>query len=171
MLVDSWQVLAVMDLLAAEGVIGWIDGGWGVDALLGEQTRPHADLDLVLDEKAVHRLVQRLRIEGYSILRDELPARIALRHDDGREVDLHPLALTPDGGGDQQQDGGRPPWHYGRPSVGHINSRPVPCNSLDTQLRSHLGYEPDEDDYADMRALARRFECPLPAPYNGPWPS
>jgi Aminoglycoside-2''-adenylyltransferase len=38
-LVDSWQVLAVMDLLAAEGAIGWIDGGWGVDALLGEQTR------------------------------------------------------------------------------------------------------------------------------------
>jgi hypothetical protein len=39
------------------------------------------------------------------------------------------------------------------------------------QLRSHLGYEPDQDDYADMRALARRFECPLPAPYDRPWPS
>jgi lincosamide nucleotidyltransferase A/C/D/E len=170
-LVDSWQVLAVMDLLAAEGVIGWIDGGWGVDALLGEQTRPHADLDLAVDEKAVHRLVPRLRTEGYSVLRDELPAGIALRHDDGREVDLHPLALTPDGGGDQQQPGGRPPWHYGPPSVGHINGRPVPCNSLDTQLRSHLGYEPDQDDYADMRALAGHFECPLPAPYDRPWPS
>jgi hypothetical protein len=27
--VDSGQVLAVMDLLAGEGVVGWIDGGWG----------------------------------------------------------------------------------------------------------------------------------------------
>lgn len=26
-------MLAVVDLLAAEGVVGWIDGGWGVDAL------------------------------------------------------------------------------------------------------------------------------------------
>lgn len=23
----------------------WIDGGWGVDALLGEQTKQHSDLD------------------------------------------------------------------------------------------------------------------------------
>jgi lincosamide nucleotidyltransferase A/C/D/E len=30
------------------GVEVWIDGGWGVDALLGEQTRPHADLSSAL---------------------------------------------------------------------------------------------------------------------------
>lgn len=27
----------------------WVGGGWGVDALLGEQTRQHSDLDLWLD--------------------------------------------------------------------------------------------------------------------------
>ena len=31
-----------------EGLAFWIDGGWGVDALLGEQTRPHSDLDLAV---------------------------------------------------------------------------------------------------------------------------
>ena len=41
-----------------------------------------------------------------------------------------------------------------------------PCNSLDTELRSHLGYQPDENDYADMRELARRYGCSLPAPYD-----
>ena len=168
MLVDSGQVLAVLDLLAADGGVGWLDGGWGVDALLGEQTRPHADLDLAVDEQAVDRLVTRLRAEGYTVLRDERPVAIALRHDDGREVDLHPLTLTPDGGGDQQQPGGRAPWHYGPPATGHVDGRPVPCNSLDTQLRSHLGYQPDGNDYADMRALARRFGCSLPAPYEKP---
>ncbi|WP_218125995.1 nucleotidyltransferase domain-containing protein [Sinosporangium album] len=30
--------------LAAESVPNWIDGGWCVDALLGKQTREHADL-------------------------------------------------------------------------------------------------------------------------------
>jgi lincosamide nucleotidyltransferase A/C/D/E len=29
----------------ALGIEIWIEGGWGVDALLGEQTRPVADLD------------------------------------------------------------------------------------------------------------------------------
>jgi len=26
---DSAQVLAVVDVLAAEGIVGWLDGGWG----------------------------------------------------------------------------------------------------------------------------------------------
>jgi lincosamide nucleotidyltransferase A/C/D/E len=26
----------------------YVDGGWGVDALLGKQTRPHADLDIAI---------------------------------------------------------------------------------------------------------------------------
>jgi lincosamide nucleotidyltransferase A/C/D/E len=166
--VESRQVLWVLELLTAEGIVGWLDGGWGVDALLGEQTRPHADVDLVVDVAAVDRLLGKLRAEGYTALRDELPVAIALRHADGREVDLHPVALTPDGGGDQQQPGGASPWHYGPPTTGCIDGRPVPCNNLDTQLRSHLGYRPDHNDHADMRALARRFGCPLPPPYHQP---
>jgi len=112
--------------------------------------------------------VTRLRADGYTVLRGELPVAIALRHGDGREVDLHPLALTPDGGGDQQQPDGAPPWHYGPPATGHIDGRPVPCNGLDTQIRSHLGYPTDHNDHADMRALAHHFGCPLPAPYDRP---
>jgi len=164
--VNSSQVLAVVDLLAAEGIVGWLDGGWGVDALLGEQRREHADLDLVVDAAALGRLLGVLAGDGFAVLRDELPVAIALRHDDGREVDLHPIELTPDGGGDQQQPGGAPPWHYGPPTTGRVAGRPVPCCGLDTQLRSHVGYPPDEDDVADMRALAQRFGCPLPAPYD-----
>ena len=36
----------LLDALAASGVDPCVGGGWGVDALLGEQTRQHADLDL-----------------------------------------------------------------------------------------------------------------------------
>lgn len=35
-----------IDTLDTHGVPFWVDGGWGVDALLGEQTRSHRDLDL-----------------------------------------------------------------------------------------------------------------------------
>jgi lincosamide nucleotidyltransferase A/C/D/E len=42
------DVLEVIDALEGAGVSVWIDGGWGIDALVGEQTRPHDDLDVVI---------------------------------------------------------------------------------------------------------------------------
>lgn len=45
---NSAMVLEVIDRLVESGIAVWIDGGWGVDALVGQQTRPHTDLDLVI---------------------------------------------------------------------------------------------------------------------------
>ena len=44
----SDEVRPVLDRLAAEDILAWVDGGWGIDALLEEQTRDHSDLDLSL---------------------------------------------------------------------------------------------------------------------------
>jgi len=44
----------VVDLIkrAAHTNVGiWIAGGWGVDALIGHQTRPHNDFDLFVHKK------------------------------------------------------------------------------------------------------------------------
>ena len=35
------------------GVKVWIDGGWDVDALIGQQTRSHGDLDIAIEMKDV----------------------------------------------------------------------------------------------------------------------
>jgi lincosamide nucleotidyltransferase A/C/D/E len=43
------EVHAVLEALAAAGCPAWIGGGWGVDALVGYQTREHRDLDLRRD--------------------------------------------------------------------------------------------------------------------------
>ncbi|HSW78483.1 MAG TPA: hypothetical protein VLF88_00480, partial [Candidatus Babeliales bacterium] len=43
------KVLQIYNLLDKEGVQIWLDGGWGVDALLERQTREHADLDIAID--------------------------------------------------------------------------------------------------------------------------
>jgi hypothetical protein len=51
------------------------------------------------------------------------------------------------------------------PVTGRIAGRDVACGSLETQIRSHLGYEPDDEDRADMQALAESFGCELPEPY------
>jgi lincosamide nucleotidyltransferase A/C/D/E len=160
-------VVALMRRLRSEGVVAWLDGGWAVDALLGRQTREHSDVDLVLDRDAVGRVRSMLEADGYVLLRDELPASVAYGHPEtGDEVDLHPLRLTRDGGGDQQYGDGRPPWHYGAPVPGVVGGEVVPCCDLDTQLRAHVGYDPRPVDHADMAALRERFGCDLPDPYG-----
>src|SRR5438876_8784156 len=51
--VTSVDVVDFYKTITQLGVDLWIDGGWGVDALLGEQTRPHKDLDIAIQQKDV----------------------------------------------------------------------------------------------------------------------
>ncbi|WP_237283485.1 nucleotidyltransferase domain-containing protein [Streptomyces alfalfae] len=41
------DVLFVLTLLRRAKLDVWSGGGWGIDALVGEQTRDHRDLDLM----------------------------------------------------------------------------------------------------------------------------
>ena len=41
----------LLDALAERGIDVRLDGGWGVDALLGRQTREHNDLDLFSERR------------------------------------------------------------------------------------------------------------------------
>ena len=114
---QSDEVRRVLDRLAAEDIVVWVDGGWGIDALLEEQTRDHSDLDLVVDRAAVATIKSGLRAEGFEVVRDWLPTAIAFEHPDGRAIDLHPVELTADGGGDQIQLDGAARFHYTSPDV------------------------------------------------------
>jgi lincosamide nucleotidyltransferase A/C/D/E len=162
----SDQVLHVLDRLSGEGIVAWVDGGWGIDALLEQQTRDHADLDLVIDAAAIPRFNAALLAEGLEVVRDWLPTAIAFKHDDGRAIDLHPVELTRDGGGDQIQLDGKTRFHYAAPTLGPIGGRSVACCTVETQIASHLGYQPHEHDLADMRTLAEKFGRELPPPYE-----
>ena len=46
-------LLELLDLLETNAIEVWLDGGWAVDALLGVQTRPHEDVDIILAEADV----------------------------------------------------------------------------------------------------------------------
>jgi lincosamide nucleotidyltransferase A/C/D/E len=160
--------LELLRLFERAGIEVWVDGGWGVDALLGEQTRPHADLDVVVPVDDVPRARQLLSDAGFAVLREWLPTALAVRHPDGREVDLHPVTPTADGGGDQELFAPDPPFHYGPPATGHLDGVEVSCVSAESQLRAHQGYEPQPEDRADVLALATRFGLPLPDGYGAP---
>ena len=158
------NVIEVLDALEYEGIDVWLSGGWGIDALLGEQTRPHDDLDVAVDRRNLERTEAVLAQQGYradTSAEPGLPARLVLVDDTRREVDLHPLVFDPTGNGWQQlSDHGR---HWGRwgaqdlTARGIIVGRAVRCISAALQFRFHLGYEWTEKDRQDLSRLQERF--------------
>ncbi|MCC9305817.1 amino acid transporter [Kitasatospora sp. RB6PN24] len=161
------DVLEVLELLTDAGTPAWVDGGWGVDALVGETTRAHTDLDLVVLADQLDVARQTLSRAGFDrVLRDWLPTALAVADAAGREIDLHPITAAADGGGDQLlPDGSR--FHYPAPVPGRIGGHEVRCVDAATQLRCHLGYEPTDKDRRDMALLHQRFGVALPQEYQG----
>lgn len=160
------ELIALLDDLDEAGATYWLDGGWGVDALLGEQTREHGDVDVVVHRSDLTLVRSLLEAQGYGVLRDWLPVALALRHPDGREVDLHPVDPTPEGGGDQVVDASGATWHYAAPVSGSVCGRRVSCCSAEDQVAMRLGYEPRERDRADVRRLVERYGVSPPAEWD-----
>lgn len=160
------------DLLEREGIKIWIDGGWAVDALIGEQTREHADLDVALETRFLGRLRDVLAERGFQLIpRDDTrPWNFVLGNGAGLEVDVHSFTFDENGDG-----------VYGPPENGDyyradaltgegvIEGRPVRCVSAEWLVRFHTGYEIEETDFHDVTALCKRFSIELPEEYrDGP---
>src|SRR5687768_12908441 len=99
---EPTDVLAVMDCLRRAGVTAYVGGGWGVDALAGEQSRPHADLDLSFDARHEERAIGALAGLGFAVVTDQRPVRFVMGDRAGRTVDLHPVVFDHLGAGIQQ---------------------------------------------------------------------
>lgn len=162
---EAVDLLDLLDAFDDSAVQYWLDGGWGVDCLLGSQSRAHGDVDVVLPRSQVDSVRTILLSRGFEVIRDWLPTTLAFRDGLGREVDLHPVDATADGGGDQVLVDGAT-WHYAPPVEGSINGRSVRCASAEDQIMMHQGYEPRPVDLLDVRRIAERFGLALPAPFN-----
>jgi lincosamide nucleotidyltransferase A/C/D/E len=163
------DVIDVLDCLRGAGIRLWVDGGWGVDALVGEQTRDHSDLDLAVDRNDLDAAWQALAELGFQ--HDEagepgLPARLLLRDERGRKLDLHPLVFDERGDGWQQLSATGRAW--GRypaselDAMGVIGGQDVRCLSPRLQARFRMGYELSDRDEHDLRLLAERFGVARP---------
>jgi lincosamide nucleotidyltransferase A/C/D/E len=168
------DVVEVLEALDRHDIHVWIDGGWGVDALVGEQTRDHLDLDLAVDQRDLALITQVLGGFGFrldSTVEPGLPSRLVVRNGRSREIDLHPLVFDKRGDGWQQLSKSGRAW--GRyPSehlqaTGTIAGREVRCLTAELQVRFRLGYEWSGRDEHDLSLLASRFDVPLPPPLIG----
>jgi lincosamide nucleotidyltransferase A/C/D/E len=99
--ISAETVLELLQGFTALGVRVWLDGGWGVDALLGEQTRPHADLDIVVQKNDLQAIETFLRGRGYGdVPRDDTRAwNFVLGDMSGNEIDVHVIDINDSGDG------------------------------------------------------------------------
>ncbi|MDX3072686.1 nucleotidyltransferase domain-containing protein [Streptomyces sp. NPDC088354] len=153
------DVLSVLAVLRRAGTDVWIGGGWGVDALVGEQTRPHRDLDLMHRVEQEPAVVAALADAGFAETLDWRPVRFVVTDPLGRELDLHPLSFAADGSAVQSSPDPEHPFRYPAASftTGTVGGTAVPCLSAEQQVHFHQGYEPADRDRHDMARLRRAF--------------
>jgi lincosamide nucleotidyltransferase A/C/D/E len=148
------EVLRVLDALTAVGCAAWIEGGWGVDALAGRQTRAHRDLDLAVDATFEAAALRALESLGYAVETDWRPVRVEVAAPGRRWVDLHPVTLDAAGNGVQAgPDGQTFLYPAAGFTTGSIGGREVGCITAEQQVAWHSGYEPREVDVADLAVL------------------
>ncbi len=162
------DVLALQALLLRRG-LGWcIVGGWGVDALLGEQTRPHKDLDVLVRLDQLRPMLRVLQAQGMQLAYaweenlllggpgdvKGLESAFVMTDVAGREVDIHVY----------EDDGShvRPLWDSDRvltpPDLvaqGVIGGQPVTCLTPEKQLEFHRGYDLPAVQRLDVERLRR----------------
>ena len=161
---DPEEVVRIVRLMDAHGIFLCLDGGWTVDALLGEQTRPHKDLDVALHSRDLPRLLELLDESGYQHLptRGEWEHNFVLADSLGHQVDLHTFVMEDDG----KIVGGVDYPTESLTGQGMILDQEVRCIEAGWLVDFHSGYTLDEEDYHDVRLLCKRFEIPLPVEYR-----
>ncbi len=165
----SADVIEIYSSLAERGICIWVDGGWGVDALLGRQTRPHKDLDIAIESQQLLSFEQFLASQGYRRTKREIerPFNFVLADHNAREIDIHVITLDERGNGTYgPQDSG---VMYPADSLtgrGVIGGYPVRCISPQWMVKFHSGYALTDKDYRDVSALCEKYGIELPEEYS-----
>ena len=161
------DVLVILDLLEKHGIPVWLNGGWGVDALLKEQTRSHRDVDIVIQNQDVPRMRLLLGKAGFSVIRDEEKWWNFVMGDGyGREIDVHAVTIDNAGNGRYGPKNELWPAVDALTGLGFIKGRAVHCLTADCQIADHTDYPLREDDFNDVQALKKRFGIELPEQYR-----
>lgn len=154
------DVLTVLDIFTEHDIAVFVDGGWGVDALLAEQSRLHEDLDIAMQHKDVPELREVLAVHGYKeILRDDTrDCNFVLADDAGHMIDVHSYTFDTEG---NNVFGVEYPLES-LTGTGIIGGQQVDCIAPKWMVKFHTGYDVDMNDFKDVSALCERFGIELP---------
>lgn len=152
--VEKDELINVYNLIVSTKIRFWLDGGWGVDVLLGKQTRAHRDIDIDFDSAYTCELLAALTNAGYTIASDEMPVRMELHHPEWGYLDIHPFIVANDGSAKQaKHEGG---WYEFEPDYfgsAIFEGERIPCISAKGQKVFHTGYEHRDVDIHDLENI------------------
>jgi len=171
-MVSAEDVLFIYHRLADNGIEIWLTGGWGIDALLGRQTRPHKDLDALLSLDDMRRMHALLSQNGYS-LKEHWPentwvldgsgqktaSAYVLKDSAGCEFDVHAVRFDEHGNGVPvwEDDSGLIFTKANLAGAGAIAGFPIRCITVEMQVTCHRGYELPEQHLLDLGLLHEKF--------------
>ncbi len=179
------DVVELYKLLLEHGVQIWIDGGWGVDALLEQQTRHHKDLDAFVAFDDLPTLTTVLSQHGFSLKEiwsenrwrqhnghvqmigrgessGEVATAFVLKDTLGRELDIHVMYVDEYGSRTPAWDCTVSFSHDALQGHGVIAGLWVQCLSAAMHMRTHTGYELQDKDIQDLQRLHERFDIDYP---------
>jgi lincosamide nucleotidyltransferase A/C/D/E len=160
------DVVELLSWLEQHGIEVWLNGGWGVDALLGHQTRDHEDLDITISAADRAAYTAGMEAAGFRTYRVDNDFNWVVTDASGRLVDVHLVdfseTLISETGERMYGPAGLPFEVGSLEGRGTIADKPVRCETAEFQVRGHTGYTPDETDYRDVLALCRAFDLEIP---------
>jgi lincosamide nucleotidyltransferase A/C/D/E len=175
-LMSSSEVLKIHEDLLALGVDIILDGGWGIDALLGEETRPHKDIDFLIEKQKVDTVIKYFSDLGYTLKRDPDVWWHFFLIKDGKQIDIHVINVNDNGDGiyGPPERGNFFPAESLR-GIGSINGTSIRCLSTNYRINcltkafgivTKDGYIPTSKDIEDIKKLCNKFNIALPEEFN-----
>lgn len=157
------KVVELYNLFEDNGVEVWVDGGWGVDALLEKQSREHADLDIAVDHEHEPKLRELLAQRGYKVVKtNDHTDWVYVLGDGQSEIDVHVFGFDEAGNNNYGTK-------YPKDSLagtGKINGQTVRTIDPVWMVQFHTRYELSDADRHDVKALCAKFQIPLPEKYK-----
>ena len=138
-MVNITDVKQILQLAIDAEIKVFLDGGWGVDALLGHQSRVHNDIDIFVEKKDYQNFIE--------IMKDN----------DFYEIKMEYTTLN------------HTVWNFPVETFsgkGKIEEIEVSCIEPYSQVMFHLGYEFDENDVHDVKLLCETFHIEIPNEYR-----
>jgi lincosamide nucleotidyltransferase A/C/D/E len=107
----SAALVELLQLFESAAIRVWLDGGWGVDALLQTQTRAHKDVDILISVADVAKLQELLARRSFVVREGKPPDSFVLADSAGLEVDVHAVTFDDHGNGVYRKQNGED-WIY-----------------------------------------------------------
>ncbi len=177
-MVTPEDVVSICQLIEGYGMQVWLTGGWGIDALLGKNTRPHKDLDIFILADDVVCMNELLAQQGYQLKElwsenlgtvdskgNTIDTAYVLNDPSGRELDMHAIRVDPHGNGIPAY-AARAGFVFAPEDLageGTVDGYAVRCQSAENQMVGHTGYSLPDYQWHDLDQLHDKFGVEIPA--------